>query len=138
MYRAEAIRDALPLDEKICFEDVQLFWRVTERGWTCVHDDSVVAVDYRIITASLGRKSKVKLWRDFMAFLDRYRDREWHHEAYRRACAGLFVQLAIDEKKNALRFVAEHFRDIDAIALLRGGLLWCMPAEIAYRLRKKY
>lgn len=138
MYRAEAIRAALPLDESISFEDVQLFWRVTEKGWYCLLDDRILAVDYRILPRSLGRQRKVRLWRDYMKFVRRYEGRPWYDSLLRDAKSGLFVQLAIEQKRDALRFMRAHAKDIRLPLLLRGCVLLPMPEWVIRHLRKKY
>ncbi|WP_374248664.1 glycosyltransferase family 2 protein [Thermomonas sp.] len=138
MYRTDAIRAVLPLDETLAFEDVQLFWRVTEMGWECLHDDQVTVVDYRIVTASLGRRSKVRLWRDFARFIRRYEQQAWYAELMRRALSGLFVQLAIEEKPEAARFLFHNAKHIDSKALLRGCVLLFVPRWAVQRLRAGY
>ncbi|MBN8794113.1 glycosyltransferase family 2 protein [Thermomonas sp.] len=138
MYRAEAIRAVLPLDERISFEDVQLFWRVTEEGWQCLLDDRILAVDYRIVRHSLGRSRKVRLWRDFLQFIQRYQGHSWYDAVLMQANSGLFVQLAIEEKREAIRFLLEHAKSIHSLALLRGGLLLPVPELVVRRMRKKY
>lgn len=138
MYRAEAIGGVLPLDERVSFEDVQLFWRVTEQGWKCLRDDRVAVVDYRIVRNSLGRSRKVKLWRDFLIFIRRYEDREWYPRLLSRAYSGLFVQLAIEEKRGAIRFLLRNLARIRLKELVRGGILLCMPGWLIRSLRTKY
>lgn len=138
MYRAEAIGGVLPLDERVSFEDVQLFWRVTEQGWKCLRDDRVAVVDYRIVRNSLGRSRKVKLWRDFLLFIRRYEDREWYPRLISRAYSGLFVQLAIEEKGEAIRFFFRNAARVRLKEFIRGGILLCMPGWLVRSLRKKY
>ena len=138
MYRAEAIGGVLPLDERVSFEDVQLFWRVTEQGWKCLRDDRVAVVDYRIVRSSLGRSRKVKLWRDFLLFIRRYEGREWYPRLISRAYSGLFVQLAIEEKGRAIRFLFRNVVRIRLKELIRGCILLCMPRWLVSSLRKKY
>lgn len=138
MYRAEAIRAALPLDESISFEDVQLFWRVTEKGWYCLLDDRILAVDYRILPRSLGRQSKVRLGRDYLKFIRNYEGHPWYGSLLRDAKSGLFVQLAIEQKRDALRFLRAHAKDIRLPLLLRGCVLLPMPEWVIRHLRKKY
>ena len=138
MYRADAIRAALPLDESLCFEDVQLFWVVTEKGWHCLLDDRILAVDYRILPRSLGRHRKVRLWRDYLKFVRRYEGRPWYDSLLRDAKSGLFVQLAIEQKRDALGFLRAHAKDSRLPLLLRGCVLLPMPEWVIRRLRKKY
>lgn len=138
MYRIEAIGGVLPLDERVSFEDVQLFWRVTEQGWKCLRDDRMAVVDYRIVRNSLGRSRKIKLWRDFLIFIQRYEGREWYPRLLSRAYSGLFVQLAIEEKREAIGFLLRNAARIRLKELIRGGILLCMPGWLIRSLRAKY
>lgn len=138
MYRAEAIKPVLPLDETIAFEDVQLYWRVTEQGWTCLYDGRMALVDYRILRNSLGRGGKVRLWRDFMRFIQRYRDQPWYVDLRARANSGMFVQLAVSEKAEAVRFFLGNAGEITLKAALRGWLALVMPRWLQEKLRRKY
>ena len=138
LYRAEAIKGVVPLDESIVFEDVQLYWRVTAQGWSCVYADDILSVDYRIIHGSLGRRNKIKLAMDFRKFLDRYACEEWYREAIARANSGVFVQLAIDRKAFAVVFLVRNFANMSLPRMFRGLALIFVPRWLIYKIRAKY
>jgi alpha-1,3-rhamnosyltransferase len=138
MYRAEAIKSVLPLNEEISFEDVQLFWSVTENGWACLREDAIAAVDYRILENSLGRTRRSNLAQDFLHFIARYRAQPWYREVLTRASSGLFVQLAIEDKVRAVKFLFSNFGLISARQTLRGLILLVLPFRLIRRLRSRY
>ena len=138
IYRAEAIRAALPLDETLSFEDVQLYWRVTELGWTCLYDNRTSVVDYRILPQSLGRSNKVRLCSDFSRFIQRYREKSWYPELVIRANSGMFVQLAASSRMDAIRFLFGNVRLINSKSLLRGCAVIAMPVWLQKKLRRSY
>lgn len=138
LYRAKAIKEVVPLDDSIVFEDVQLYWRVTEQGWSCVYADDILAVDYRIIHGSLGRRSKVRLAMDFRRFLDRYAREEWYPDVIARANSGVFIQLAIDNKIAAIKFLLRNFSSMSLARMFRGIVLIPVPRWLIYKIRAKY
>jgi alpha-1,3-rhamnosyltransferase len=108
MYRAEAMRSALPLDESIIFEDVQLYWRTTENGFVCVRDDSVKAVYKRVVRGSLGTSNSLRLNDGFFKFISAYSNRDWYPSVFRRAMKARLGILVKTNKKLSLRFIYKN------------------------------
>ena len=104
MYRADAIHKVGLLDQDLSNEDVQLFWRVTDLGYTCLVDHSVRAADYRVVPGSLGRGSMLRHRASFLKLIEQYRDRPWCQAALNRGNAELFRMLCEERKHDALSF----------------------------------
>ena len=138
LYRAAAIKGVVPLDESIVFEDVQLYWRVTEQGWSCLYADDILSVDYRIIHGSLGRRNKVRLAMDFRRFLGRYDSEKWYPEAVARANSGIFVQLAVEKKISALAFLFRNISSMSISRMIRGVVLIPIPRALISKIRARY
>lgn len=138
MYRADAIKKALPLNEKLVFEDLQLYWKVTELWGPCLYSDPIPLVDYRIVSNSLGRADKVKLFHNQLAMLESYSGRPWYKKKLLSVKSELFIQLAIRNKRNAISFLLDNWRIFLLKNTMRGILVLALPASIIERLRKKY
>lgn len=138
MYRASALREVGRLDERLSFEDVQLYWRVTELGYKCLVDTSVHAVDYRIVPGSLGRRNQVPHAQSFLTFLERYAGEDWHPRCRGRAKAGLLGALAERERVAALLYLFRNISDFRLGELLRPLAKLILPRPLLHKLKRKF
>ena len=138
MYRARALSEIGQLDERLTFEDVQLYWRVTELGYDCLIDTSVHAVDYRIIPNSLGRHNLVPHRKSFLLFLERYCNEVWYFKVRTLAKAGLFSALAERDRIAAVGFLFKNCNELIYSFPLLGIIKLFLPKSLLRIIKKKY
>jgi alpha-1,3-rhamnosyltransferase len=138
MYRGSAIRMALPLDETISFEDVQLYWKVTSSGNTCLIDKNVRSVDYRVILKSLGRNNKESLNQDFIRFIRSYKDEVWFKEVEKRAKSKLIIQIAKNKRNYFFKYLIDNMRNLYIISIIKSLVIYTIPGNISIIFQKKY
>lgn len=138
MYRADAIQKVGLLDESLSNEDVQLYWRVTDLGYTCLVDQSVRAADYRVVPGSLGRGSMLRHRESFLRLLEQYRDRPWYDAALKRGNAELFGTLCEERKRDALGFFVRNRKSMDFKVAIRGFVKLLLPREVSIWVKEKF
>jgi len=138
MYRASALQRVGMLDERLSFEDVQLYWRVTELGYACLVDTSVRAVDYRIVPGSLGRRNMVPHRKSFLILLERYSDKSWYPNLRSKAVTALFGSLAENDRMAAIKYLFRNFCDLHFPSLHRPIIKLIVPQFLLLKLKKKF
>ena len=138
MYRGDAIQKVGPLDESLSNEDVQLFWRVTDLGYSCLVDHSVRAADYRVVPGSLGRGSMMRHRESFLKLLQQYRDRPWYQAAFNRGNAELFGTLCEERKREALGFFVRNIKSMDLKVSIRGFMKLLLPRDVSVWIKEKF
>lgn len=137
MYRACAIKKVMPLDESLSFEDIQLYWRVTDLGLDCLYDSQIKAVDYRVVENSLGRRDKAIHNISAIKFLENYKDRDWYGCALKREKTTLLITLARSRKFECIKYFY-HENDFDIVRSFKALLFLLLPAKIIRLLQKKF
>lgn len=138
MYRGKPIRELLPLDVALPFEDVQMHWGITNAGYSCFVDPSNCIVNYRILENSLGRTNKVGLYLAFLRFIYKYKDHPHFEIALARGKSGVFYQMAEESSTLAIKYYLTHYKYIPLSIALKGIFKMVIPRMILSRIRNKY
>ncbi len=138
MYRGDLIRNILPLDAALPFEDVQLYWRITELGYSCLVDGSACVINYRILPGSLGRSNKLKLHFGFLKFIEQYKGHPDYQSALSRAKGGIFSEMAERAKTDAVKYYFLNSKHISLNDSIRGCVKILMPRFLIAKFKKKF
>lgn len=138
MYRGDLIRKLIPLDVSLPFEDVQLYWGVTEAGYKCLVNEDVCVINYRIVKNSLGRTNKTNLHFGFLKFVEKFKSHPNFRIALTRAKGGVFGAIAEVEKIKAIKYYFLNYSDLPFKFSIRGWLKIIFPNILISKFRKKY
>lgn len=138
MYRGSLIRRLIPLDTTFPFEDVQLYWKVTEAGYKCLLDESSCVISYRIIPNSLGRANKINLHSEFLRFIEKYNYHPDFRCALVRSKASLFGAIAEVNRIKAVEYYFLNQSELPFSLAFRGWLKVVLPSFLRAKFKKKY